>query len=121
MRSIDDENDELEELDNEELSSEDSLGPAFAKLLEKAKAKGFVSVDELNMAISAEQGPEAIEDAMSILSNLDIRVIDNDKMDDDEAIVNNTEDEKQMMICPVWDGQMIRFVCICVKWALLNC
>ena len=90
MRSIDDENDEMEDLDDESLSSENSLGPAFDKLLEKAKAKGFVSVDEINMAISAEQGPEAIEEAMSVLSNLDIRVVD--KMDEDDDTVESNED-----------------------------
>ena len=72
MRSIDDEN-ELEELDNDEnVSEEDSLGPAFTRLLEKAKIKGSMTVDELNMAISADQGPEAIEEAMSILSNFQL-------------------------------------------------
>ena len=91
MRSIDDENDEMEDLDDESLSSENSLGPAFAKLLEKAKAKGVVSVDEVNTAISAEQGPEAIEEAMSVLSNLEIRVVD--KMDEVEDSAENNADE----------------------------
>ena len=92
MRSIDDENDEMEDMDDESLSDENSLGPAFDKLLEKAKAKGVVSVDEINMAISAEQGPEAIEEAMSILSNLDIRVLD--KMDEEDASVENVNDDE---------------------------
>ena len=95
MRSIDDENDEMEDLDDESLSSENSLGPAFDKLLEKAKAKGIVSVDELNMAISAEQGPEAIEEAMSILSNLDIRVVDKADEEDDDNIVNSNDEETE--------------------------
>ena len=94
MRSIDDENDELENLDDEDLSSESSLGPAFEKLLEKAKARGFVSVDEVNMAISAEQGPEAIEEAMSILSNLDIHVVDKMDEEDDDEIANQNSDEE---------------------------
>ena len=92
MRTIDDDND-LEELDEESLESpEDALGPAFARLVEKAKLKGSTTVDELNMAISAEQGPEAIEDAMSILSNLDIRVLEKAEDADDDT----TEKEEEI-------------------------
>ncbi len=92
MRSIDDENDDLEELDDDAVSPEDALGPAFAKLLDKAKAKGVVSVDEVNLAISAEQGPEAIEEAMSILSNMDIHVVDKMDDEDDDAAAPKAED-----------------------------
>ena len=92
MRTIDDDND-LEELDEESLESpEDALGPAFARLVEKAKLKGSTTVDELNMAISAEQGPEAIEEAMSILSNLDIRVLEKAEDADDDT----TEKEEEI-------------------------
>ena len=94
MRSIDEEN-ELEELDNDESNfNEEALGPAFVRLLEKAKIKGSITVDELNMAISAEQGPEAIEEAMSILSDLDIQVLD--KSNEDENFVEkNTDDSEE--------------------------
>lgn len=96
MRSIDDENDELADLDNDEVSVEDSLGPAFAKLVEKAKAKGVVSVDEVNMAISAEQGPEAIEEAMTILSDLDIHVVEkDDEENSDDAIERNDDEDSE--------------------------
>jgi RNA polymerase primary sigma factor len=94
MRPIDDDND-LDELDDDALDSpEEALGPAFARLVEKAKLKGVTTVDELNMAISAEQGPEAIEEAMSILSNLDIRVVEKDEDISDEN-ASEKEDETE--------------------------
>lgn len=100
MKPVENENDDMDVLDEEnELSPEDALGPAFARLLERGKEKGIVSVDELNSAISAEQGPEAIEEAMTILSNLDIHVVDktDDEIDDDEdkaaGNIADSEDE----------------------------
>ena len=92
MRTIDDDND-LDELDEDNLESpEDALGPAFARLVEKAKLKGSMTVDELNMAISAEQGPEAIEEAMSILSDLDIRVVEKEEENEE----NSSEKEEEI-------------------------
>ena len=84
MRSLDDDDNEMvDDLDEDTVSPEESLGPAFAKLVEKGKENGVISVDDLNAAISAEQGPEAIEEAMAILANMDIHVVDKlDEMDE---------------------------------------
>ena len=62
MRTIDDDND-LEELDEESLEApEDALGPVFARLVEKAKLKGSMTVDELKekglWIFAAEAGGE---------------------------------------------------------------
>ena len=75
MRSLDDDDNEMvDDLDEDTVSPEESLGPAFAKLVEKGKENGVISVDDLNAAISAEQGPEAIEEAMAILANQELAV-----------------------------------------------
>ena len=90
MRSLDDDNDMIDDLDDEaEIAPEESLGPAFVKLLEKGKEAGVITVDELNSAISAEQGPEAIEEAMAILANMDIHVVD--KLEDEEIDKKSSE------------------------------
>ena len=101
MRDLsDDDNDLMDEMDEDEVSPEESLGPAFAKLIEKGKEKGVICVDDLNAAIPAEQGPEAIEEAMSILANMDIHVVDKlDDLDDDEfakkrSVSDDDEDEE---------------------------
>ncbi len=65
-------------------SPEQALGIAFEKLFEKGKERGYVTAEELNDAISVEQGPEAIEEAVSILSENDINLIEKDDLVDEE-------------------------------------
>ena len=75
--------------DEEEISSpEQVLGSAFEKLFEKGKERGYVTAEELNTAISVEQGPEAIEEARAILSENDINLIEKDDMTDEDDLIS---------------------------------
>lgn len=68
--------------DDDAPAAEQSLGPAFEKLLEKAKERGIVTVDEVGDAIPPDMGPEAIEEAMAILSSHEITVSDKEDLED---------------------------------------
>ncbi len=95
-----DEDDLMEAYDEDDNapSLEQSLGSAFEKLFEKGKERGYVTAEELNDAISAEQGPEAIEDAISLLSENDINLLEKDDVvDEDDQTSKETpasEDEE---------------------------
>ena len=79
-------------------SLEQSLGPAFEKLFEKGKERGYVTAEELNDAISVEQGPEAIEEAVAILSENDINLLEKEDIVEEEVALSketpSSEDEE---------------------------
>jgi RNA polymerase primary sigma factor len=61
----------------------DMSDAAVKKLIKTAKARGFVTYDELNEVLPSEEvSSEQIEDTMSMLSDMGINVIDSDEADD---------------------------------------
>ena len=61
----------------------DMSDAAVKKLIKTAKARGFVTYDELNEVLpSAEVSSEQIEDTMSMLSDMGINVIDSDEAEE---------------------------------------
>ena len=58
---------------------------AVKKLIKTAKARGFVTYDELNEVLPSEEvSSEQIEDTMSMLSDMGINVIDTDEAEEPE-------------------------------------
>jgi RNA polymerase primary sigma factor len=78
--------------DQEQPQAEASDGPvldmsdaAVKKLIKTAKARGFVTYDELNEVLPSEEvSSEQIEDTMSMLSDMGINVIDTDEAEEPE-------------------------------------
>jgi len=76
--------------DREQTPAESQDGPvldmsdaAVKKLIKTAKARGFVTYDELNeMLPAAEVSSEQIEDTMTMLSDMGINVIDSDEAEE---------------------------------------
>src|SRR6478609_3786981 len=76
--------------DQEQPQAEASDGPvldmsdaAVKKLIKTAKARGFVTYDELNEVLPSEEvSSEQIEDTMSMLSDMGINVIDTDEAEE---------------------------------------
>ncbi len=76
--------------DQEQTPAESQDGPvldmsdaAVKKLLKTAKARGFVTYDELNEVLPSEEvSSEQIEDTMSMLSDMGINVIDTDEAEE---------------------------------------
>ena len=78
--------------DQEQAQTETPDGPvldmsdaAVKKLIKTAKARGFVTYDELNDVLPSEEvSSEQIEDTMSMLSDMGINVIDTDEAEEGE-------------------------------------
>src|SRR6478735_7278693 len=76
--------------DHEQPQAEPADGPvldmsdaAVKKLIKTAKARGFVTYDELNEVLPSEEvSSEQIEDTMSMLSDMGINVIDTDEAEE---------------------------------------
>ena len=79
--------------DQEQPQAEPADGPvldmsdaAVKKLIKTAKARGFVTYDELNEVLPSEEvTSEQIEDTMSMLSDMGINVIDTDEAEETPA------------------------------------
>src|SRR5712691_7562949 len=79
--------------DQEQVPAETPDGPlldmsdaAVKKLIKTAKARGFVTYDELNEVLPSEEvSSEQIEDTMSMLSDMGINVIDTDEAEEPAA------------------------------------
>ena len=79
--------------DQEQPAAEPADGPvldmsdaAVKKLIKTAKARGFVTYDELNEVLPSEEvSSEQIEDTMSMLSDMGINVIDTDEAEETPA------------------------------------
>ena len=124
--------------DQEQPPAEPADGPvldmsdaAVKKLIKTAKARGYVTYDELNEVLpSDEVSSEQIEDTMSMLSDMGINVIETD-----EAEEGRPQGEERRRRCapavvpPQPDRQgrdrgkeptsapTIPCACICVRWA----
>ena len=65
------------------------------KLIKSAKARGFVTYDELNSILPSEEfSSEQIEDIMAQLSEMGINVIENEEEDDETAAANDDKGAK---------------------------
>ena len=87
----------------------DSLGSAVKRLIDKGRARGFITVEELNRALPSErETSEHIEDIMTSISDMGISIIseadadgfDGDASDDDVYVDDDDEggnfDEKEL-------------------------
>src|SRR5690606_11677875 len=78
----------------------DMSDAAVKKMIKAAKARGFVTYDELNKVLPSEEfSSEQIEDTLSMLSELGINVVENDEAEDandgDEKEADNASDDDE--------------------------
>jgi RNA polymerase primary sigma factor len=91
--------------DQEQAQAESSDGPvldmsdaAVKKLIKTAKARGFVTYDELNEVLPSEEvSSEQIEDTMSMLSDMGINVIDSDEAEDTSQGEGGTDAQRAVI------------------------
>jgi len=58
---------------------------AVKKMIAEARARGFITYDQLNAVLPPEQvSSEQIEDVMSMLSEMGVNIIENDEVEDEE-------------------------------------
>jgi RNA polymerase primary sigma factor len=67
---------------------------AVKRLIKTAKARGFVTLDQLNSVLpSQEVSPDQIEDTMSMLSDMGITVVESEEPDDGAAAEKDGADD----------------------------
>ena len=70
----------------------DMSDAAVKKLIKTAKARGFVTYDELNEVLPSEEvSSEQIEDTMAMLSDMGINVVDSDEAEEAENAADGPE------------------------------
>ena len=86
-------------LDEQDEMTEETLGVAFEKLLSKGKERGFVTVEELNEALPTEQGPDLIEEAVSVLSSQEVALVEKEMAPakTEEKEEENTEEDTTLL------------------------
>src|ERR1700683_3573698 len=64
----------------------DSVAASIKKMVARGKERGYVTYDELNSALPAEQvSSEQIEDTMTMLSELGINVVESEEAEETPA------------------------------------
>ncbi len=67
---------------------------AVKRLIKSAKARGFVTLDQLNAVLpSQEVSPDQIEDTMSMLSDMGITVVESEEAEEGAADKDNSAEE----------------------------
>ena len=87
-------NDQPKSDDTQDMSnvSLDMSQAAVKKMISQAKARGYITYDELNEVMPSDQvGSEQIEDVMAMLSEMGINVIEAEEADEDADSSNSTE------------------------------
>ena len=84
----------------------DSLGSAVKRLLDKGKARGYITVEELNKALPSErESSEQIEDIMAEISDMGISIISESDVDsfeqenDEEEVYDDDEEIQSDGLC----------------------
>ena len=69
---------------------------AVKRLLKTAKARGYVTYDELNAVLPSEEvSSEQIEDTMAMLSDMGINVVDQEEAEEGAETVEDTAEEEE--------------------------
>jgi RNA polymerase primary sigma factor len=84
---------------------------AVKRLLKVAKARGYVTLDELNAVLPSEEvTSDQIEDVYAMFAEMGITVVESEE---DTEVAKVEENLHQI-------ARTILFACICAKWAQLN-
>jgi len=78
---------------------------AVKRLLKTAKARGYVTLDELNSVLPSEEvSPDQIEDTMAMLSDMGINVVETEESEEgtaaDSAAPDADEDDARSVVAP---------------------
>ena len=76
----------------------DLLDAAVKRLIKVAKARGYVTYDELNEVLPPDEvSPDQIEDIMTMFSDLGVNVVDAEEVEEAAAAepIDDEEDDRQ--------------------------
>ena len=84
--------------DSDEARAAGDIMAAVKKLLAKGKERGFVTYDEINKTLPAEQfSSEQIEDAMAAMSDMGIQVVENEDEGGEESAQGGESEDSPAM------------------------
>ena len=88
---------EKESEDNQETTSKGSVASVVKKLVKKGKEKGFLTYDEINKALPAQDfSSEQIEDAMATFSDIGVQLVESeDDVTEEEGDGKAADPEKE--------------------------
>ena len=107
----------------------DLTDAAVKRLIKTAKARGYVTLDELNSVMPSEEvTSDQIEDIYSMLADMGITVVESEeetenvvaKVEGEESYRNRRHQGRGGEGCRP-TAPMIRCACICARWGRLNC
>ena len=74
----------------------DNQSAAVKRLIARGKERGYITFDELNAVLPAEQSSsEQIEDVMAMLNEMGIQVVEGEETEDGEAVVKPVAEEAE--------------------------
>ncbi len=74
----------------------DTQSAAVKRLIAKGKERGYITFDELNAVLPAEQSSsEQIEDVMAMLNEMGIQVVEGEETEDGEAVAKPAAEEAE--------------------------
>ncbi|HRK20073.1 MAG TPA: RNA polymerase sigma factor region1.1 domain-containing protein, partial [Hyphomicrobiaceae bacterium] len=72
---------------------------AVKRLIKSAKARGYVTYDELNAVLPSEQfSSEQIEDVMSMMSDMGITVVDSEEVEEGQPVADEPADDEERSV-----------------------
>jgi RNA polymerase primary sigma factor len=82
---------------------------AVKKMISHAKAKGYITLDEINKALPPDQvSSEQIEDVMSLLSEMGVNVVEEEEADPDDAAAAEGKESRELVAVPAAGGEVDR-------------
>ena len=104
---------------------------AVKRMIKLAKARGYVTLDELNAVLPSEEtSTDQIEDVYAMLSEMGISVVESEEESDNLANKVEAEQEAESSETALIKVEaascrptapMIRCACICVRWGRWSC
>src|SRR5690606_17011096 len=74
----------------------DGMAAAVKKMIQRGRERGYVTYDEINAVLPAEQySSEQIEDTLSMLNEQGINVVDGDDSDDGEKLESDSPADQE--------------------------
>jgi RNA polymerase primary sigma factor len=98
------------------------------KFIKQAKARGYVTMDELNKVLPSEEfTSEQIEDTLAMLSEMGVNVVENEEQGEEaaaapgEVAVREETAVVETESKPAFDRTDDPCACTCARWARWSC
>jgi RNA polymerase primary sigma factor len=82
---------------------------AVKKMISHAKAKGYITLDEINKALPPDQvSSEQIEDVMALLNEMGVNVVEEEEADPEDAAAAEGKESRELVAAPATGTEVDR-------------